>query len=236
VLLAGATLAVDATSFKLVDWSFREVGNGWRYEGYNLAQMARGYVSAKNALSKDEIIARIGALPDEFRERVIRALGSNLGVRAIEKRRKSEGDAWTFPIDDVIAGYPDAWHLTLANGAGTGLRFVVGDRANEVPDALRRVRPSEGPLAEEVAAGSAFAPVTPPVGLEVRVLLDQDVALAALEVPNKSAFLRGIGLFCGRLMRRGVPSEIARVEELRQRFTEAAFVEGLNRGREGLER
>jgi hypothetical protein len=65
---------------------------------------------------------------------------------------------------------------------------------------------------------------------------DEDVQLLAMDLPGKTAFERGCGHFFGRLLRRGVPHEVDLVKSFCATHTTPAFEEGLQRGREGLER
>ena len=77
--LYGATAFTCATSVRLVDWSFARFNNGVHYDGYNYAQMARGLLSRRNDLTRERIAAHVAEWPSEVQERVIRALGFNLG-------------------------------------------------------------------------------------------------------------------------------------------------------------
>lgn len=238
-LLFSAPLVCGATNVVLVDWSFDEVGNGWRYEGYNFAQMSRGLASGRNALSREEIVASLRSFPTEVRERVLRGLGSNLAFAEIAKSRKRVGaEAWTLELTDLLAGFPAEWHLLLANGAGTGMRQLVrfDGRTGELPELLKHVRPQTGPLAEEVNAGAAFAPPQLPIGRDSRDIITEDIELAKMPIPLMPAFMRGFGLACGRLAKRGVPSELARVQALKDTIDSADFQEGWKRGFDGFER
>ena len=238
VLLGGAFLATGATSLAIADWSFREVGNGRRYDGYNYAQMSRGLVSGKNALSTEEIEYRVSQWPPDVRERVVRGLGFNLGTAELERARRTQGATWTFELERVLAGYPSEWRLLMANGAGTSLRFLtrMTARPYDLPDLLRRVRPGEGELFEEAVAGSASTNVPLLHGPEIHHTFAEDVELLTRDLPAKDAFERGCGHWFGRLKRRGVPREVEWVEAFRAGYAEPAFAEGWRRGVEGLER
>jgi hypothetical protein len=233
-LLGVALFAPAATTLAIPDWTFREVGNGFCYEGYNYAQLSRGLLSARNAVPQDEIIARVSQWPTDVRERVVRGLGFNLCLLEIERAKSARRDAWVIEIERVIDGYPAEWHLLMANGAGAALHFQrpVAD----VPSMLQRVRPVNGPLFEEVVAGSATKNVSLFVGEDSVATFHEDVQLLALDLPGKSAFERGCGHYFGRLLRRGIPHEVELVKSFSATHSTPAFEEGLQRGRDGLER
>ncbi len=233
-VLGAALILPCATSLAIPDWTFREVGNGWRYEGYNYAQMSRGLLSARNAVSQAEIIARTSTWPPDVRDRVVRGLGFNLCLLEIGRAGFARRDAWVVEIERVLEGYPPEWRLLMANGAGAALHFQHA--AAEVPAMLRRVRPSSGELFDEVVAGAAAENVSLFVGEQSVATFREDVEMLALDLPDKPAFERGCGHYFGRLLRRGIPHEKALVEAFRANFTSPAFEEGLKRGLDGLER
>ncbi len=238
VALGCGAFLCGSTSLGLVDWSFDNVGSGWRYPGYNFAQMARGLVGGRNAVPREEIVWRVNSWPREVREPVVRALGFNLGFLDLAKSMRADGDAWTLDLDEVTRGFPKEWHLLMANGAGTALRFRVRQGANtgQLPRDLRRLRPAEGPLAEEAVAGSAFTTVYLTLGREVFDTFTENLSLLTMDTPHVGAFARGHGLYCGRLEARGVPMEVGFVEEFRARFDSPEFEEGWRRGEAGAER
>lgn len=237
VLLGATFLASGATSLTIPDWTFHEVGNGWRYEGFNFAQMARGLVSAKNHLPTAEIIWRVQQWPPDVRERVVRAIGFNLGTAEAERafdRRRGTG---TYEIERVLAGYPIEWRPLMANGAGTALRWMtrMEARTGDLPSILRRVRPMEGAMFDEVVAGSASTNVGLVQGQEVFDTFSEDTELMTMDTPAMGAFERGCGEWFARLAQRGVPHEVEMVEGFRAHFGKPTFLEGWRRAAEGLE-
>jgi hypothetical protein len=134
----------------------------------------------------------------------------------------------------VLEGYPAEWRLLMANGAGAALHFQQPTSA--VPAMLRRVRPSSGELFDEVVAGAAAQNVSLFVGEQSVATFREDLELLALDLPDKAAFERGCGHYFGRLLRRGIPHEVALVESFRASFTSPSFEDGLKRGLDGLER
>ncbi|MBL8859890.1 MAG: hypothetical protein JNL28_15390 [Planctomycetes bacterium] len=238
LVLGGGALACGATSLGLVDWTLCNVGSGVHYPGYNFAQLARGLVGGRNAVPTEEIVMRVSAWPDVVREPVVRALGFNLGFLAVERSRREKGADWTLDLEEFMRGYPAEWHPLMASGAGTSLRFRTRMNANtgELPNHLRRLRPSDGPLAEAAVAGAAAPTTALTMGREVFDTFSENISLLTMDTPHVEAFARGFGLFCGRLKARGIPQEVEFAEEFRGRFDSAAFRDGWQRGVDGAER
>lgn len=236
VLLGAGALCCNATSLGLVDWSLSNVGSGWRYPGYNYVHLSRNLVTSRNQVSREEMIWRIHSWPPEVREQVIRGLGFNFGFQETDRSMKADGPNWTLDLDEVVRGFPPEWHPNLAFGAGISLRWRLrgASKTGELPSWLRRLRPADGPLAEEAVAGSAMTPANLTMGREVFDTFSEDVSLLTMDTPHLDAFARGMGVYCGRLAARGVPREVRFVEEFRERFDNEAFREGFRRGLAGL--
>jgi hypothetical protein len=237
VLLGGAYLASGATSLLIPDWTFREVGNGWRYDGFNYAQMSRGLVSAKNRLSKDEIVYRVSQWPPDVQHRVIRAIGFNVGYRQVERSFPQDGPMKPLEIERVLEGFPREWRMLMASGLGTAVRYQtrMHARTGDLPAMLRHVVPNEGELFDEVVAGSASTSVALIHGWEVRDTFSEDTELMTMDTPSMHAFERGCGHWFARLKQRGVPHEAKMVDDFRAGFQKPTFQEGWDRAEAGLE-
>jgi hypothetical protein len=238
-VLGTGAFACCVTSLGLVDWTFSNVGSGLHYNGYNFAQLARGLVGGRNAVAREEIIGRVSQWPSAVREPVIRALGFNLGIGASPRTKEALlATDWSMDLEEVTRPFPEDWRLLMANGAGTAIRFRtrMNDMTGELPNMLRHIRPVDGALAEEAVAGSAFTTVPPTLGREVFDTFTENLSLLTMDTPHVEAFARGHGMYCGRLKSRGIPREVAFVEEFRARFESAAFEEGWRRGEAGEER
>lgn len=235
--LYGATLLVCATSWKLVDWSFDRFANGLHYEGYNYAQMARGLLSRRNGLTRAEIAAQVEQYPPHVRERVVRALGFNLGYAEVLAATRDGGDGLVH-LEPVLAEFPAEWRPVLAHGVGTGLRHYTSNRARpgELPGLLEHVTPRDTPLFPEIVAGSAQSVIVLPIGKETIDRFSEDLQLLDVALPDKPAFRRGLGTYCGRIAVRGVAAERAFVEQFASEFTDADFQAGYRRALAGAER
>jgi hypothetical protein len=237
VVLGGTYFLCGATSLLIPDWTLREVGNGWRYEGFNYAQMSRGLVSAKNQLSKDEIIYRVRQWPPDVQQRVIRGIGFNLGYKHVDKAFPERGVYHTLEVEKVLAGFPAEWRMLLASGVGTAVRWQtrMQARTGDLPEMLRHVVPKEGELFDEVVAGSASTSISLVHGWEVRDTFSEDTELLTMDTPAMHAFERGCGHWFARLKQRGVPNEAEMVEKFRAGFGKPTFLEGWRRAEAGLE-
>lgn len=238
VSLGGVALACCATSFQLIDWTFSRYGAGLRYEGYNYAQIGRGLASRRNGLTRAEIVAQIREWPDEVRWRVVRSLGFNFGLEEYKRSLVGTTGDGVVEIENVLAEFPLEWHRELAFGLGTHLRWQLNNagQPGKLPELLRKVEPASGPFYDEVVAGSAQAVLVLPIGRESFDWFSQDVQLLEMDLPNKPAFRRGLGIYCGRLRQRGNESEVAFVEEYAARTQDPDFQAGFTRGQTRAER
>lgn len=232
VMLAAAAFLACSTNVRLIDWSGASFANGLRYDGYNFAHLSRNLVTSRNNVSRAEMVMRVHAWPKEVRDPVIRGLGSNLCISELIRVGARDKVDWTLDLDTVLQDFPEEWHPLLANGAGTGMRNFLqgGAQTGRLPEFLRHVRPADGPLAEEAVAGSAAPVPFLPFGREVFDVFTDNLSLLTMDTPHREAFARGHGFFCGRLKARGVPREVAFVDEFAARFDSEGFREGLAAG------
>lgn len=236
-LLYGATFLVSATSLTLIDTSFTRLGNGVHYDGYNYAQMARGLLSRRNDLSREQIVAHVVEWPAELQERVVRAIGFNLGYEEALKGTRDGGDG-RVDLAAIVRDFPVAWQPALAHGVGTGLRHLASNRARpgDLPALLALVEPRDETLFPEIVAGSAQSVIVLPIGKETIDRFSEDLQLLEIDLPDKAAFRRGLGTYCGRIWRRGVASEVAFVESFATEYADGDFQSAYVRAKAGAER
>jgi hypothetical protein len=112
---------------------------------------------------------------------------------------------------------PGSAHIDLARGAGRDLRFqalmMTGDTRllTDLSALARTGAPYASAVIEGAAAGEDYPPVARRIAPRQRECLR---LLDRLPSDLRPAFARGIGLDCGRLVRRGIPSELDEIETL----------------------
>jgi len=221
-----------ASSLAIVDWRFSATGIGPRLDGFNLAQMARALLSARNAVPHEEVVARVEALPPDVRFQVQSALGFNSGVQevAAAQKRRSEGPdvSARFMLDPVIERYPASWSVPLQRGAGAALRWsdrsarrdliatlvaaawLHGSKWTPQPHLSPIFGPDSWPEATVGAAATNVALLLPSETLAI--LVENDTFFtgpwhARPRHPEFAWFPYGHGVLCGRLWARGIPSD-----------------------------
>jgi hypothetical protein len=247
-------LGCGLSSFALVDWSFAHAHLGSYYEGYDLPKVARGLLSLRNGLTHDERVARLEGFPPIVRQRVTLALGFNIGTLHVGKRRaaaRAAGtpDDWSVDLAALVAPYPENLRAEIARGIGIALRFdnvMRGRGPAELSVRLDRVwadpAQSQSPdLVRALAQGAcSHNPVLPLESQTEQVLATTAVVIDVERGALRTALLRGHGAICGRLVRRGIPSDLARVDHTSQAIAAedrapfcVGFGEGLAEGGEG---
>lgn len=211
-LLFVAPLAAGGlTSFRWIDWSGKEAGNGLHYEGYNFAQMARGFVSGRNAVPREQIEGYVRSYPEEVRTPVLRGLGFNYALDGARKARKAQGPEWSLDLDALYAEWPAEWRGELAYAAGTSLRWNLrmAGGAGGLGRELARLKSVEPALLKRAIAGAATTSAGPLIGPDARQTLEENAALLSMELPSPAAFAWGAGFVAGKLHERGVGAEVA---------------------------
>ncbi|MCY2961702.1 MAG: hypothetical protein NTY35_16195 [Planctomycetota bacterium] len=210
--LLSAAAIPGASSLGIVDWTFSATGVGSKLDGYNLAQMARALVSTRNAVPKDEIVARIDALPDDVRPRVIQALGFNLGVQAAEK---SLARGATLDLPEFLAPWPPAWHEALTTGLANGLRWQARIRHAPIDAAFadsERVANANDTQRNWIESGLARPGVALPVPWDTESVVAENADWIARHGADSPAFVRGDALLRRALLQRGIESDRALFE------------------------
>jgi hypothetical protein len=243
--LASVALACGLSSFALIDASYAHPHLGRYYEGYDLTKLARGLLSTRNGLDRAEIVERIRAFPAPIRQNVACALGFNVGTLSLERARKaasssSTPEAWRIDLDAILSAYPDKLQREVARGVGVALRFDATMRARPLEELAARL--DDGASASSAisrarwraASEGACAP-NPALPLESlsALVLDGNRMLIERARDAADAFARGHGCLCGRLVRRGIPSDVERVKETWRTLSErerAPFCAGYGSG------
>lgn len=222
VALCGAALFAGTFNLAIVDWSFSRPNLGRYYPGYNLAAVGRALIASRNALSRAEILAHIESFPPVLRHRVAASIGFNLGTLQIERSREAAQQpgadpGWRLDLAALLEGYPRDLSVDLARGAGVALRFTSAIGAQGSPEIERlliAVMQDEPPLGPCVAEGLCMTAVAPPLESKSRgILLADKVLRDTIAAPLRPSIVRGAGLLCGRLLARGIPSEMSSIRE-----------------------
>jgi hypothetical protein len=223
-LVCAPLLFIGGSNLTLVDWSYAHAHLGQYYDGYDLPKIARGLLSKRNDLTIEERISRLEGFPPLIRQRVTRALGFNLGVLEIERKRGSPEQPRDFPnwhldLTRVIAGYPERMRDEIARGAGIALRFDAEHRrdVDVLPSAVLRTWDiAKSPAGVHMIAlveGTCMTNPLLPLESQTEGVLAGNRAMIARATGSAYATMwaRGQGLLCGLLVRRGIPSDVSRV-------------------------
>jgi hypothetical protein len=206
-------------------------GLGLAYPGYDLPKVARALIAGRNALTREEQVRFLESFPLALRNKVVRAIGYNLGVLQIERNQGQPGAPWWIDLEELVRDWPRRDAEELARGAGIGARFqqVVrgADIASVIPgleDTLLRASPRTRELIPFFAEGlGSVNPTLPLLDQAERVtsatngLIGQLVQREA-ERELLGGVARGQGFLCGQLWARGLEPDrrrcVERYEEL----------------------
>jgi len=250
VAVFALALIPGLSSFTIVDWKFSRPNLGRYYDGYDLSKLARALLSTRNAIPREEIVARLGQYPPVVRGKVARAIGFNLGVFLMEK--KGVEGALDSVVPELLDRYPAELRSDIACGAGIAVRFysaMIRKSDTEVLAALSRAWErwpmTDSSRRESLILGACLRNPTLPLAEQTCPQLDANHALVLGSLASGSvshagalarAFAAGQGRFCGRLLRRGIPSDVECVRAQAQRFRDlpaelsASFWEGIGAG------
>ncbi len=246
-LLAMLAVALPGlANLQLIRFDAPVRGLGLAYPGYDLPKVARALIAGRNALTREEQIGFLESFPPALRNKVVRAIGYNLGVLQIERNQGKPGAPWWIDLEELVRDWPAQDAAELARGAGIGARFqqVVrgADIATVIPgleDTLARASPRTRELIPFFAEGlGSVNPTLPLLDQAERVtgatngLIGQLVARQA-EPELLRGVVRGQGFLCGQLWARGLEPDRRRcVERYKELFPElhVEFARGLALG------
>ncbi|MDP6540515.1 MAG: hypothetical protein QF410_13310, partial [Planctomycetota bacterium] len=216
--VAGLACLTGLWNLGTVDFTFADPNLGAHYRGYNFMQTARGLVSPKAGLKPQEMVAIADELPPLLRRRLYLGIGFNrAGLQWIGRRKSGRPDQEFVDTTELIADLPGSAHLDLVRGAGRYLRFqalMEGDDTLLLAN-LSALVEARAPYARAVVEGAAGGKDYPLVALRIGPRLADCRRLVDRFPPDlRPAFAHGIGLECGRLVRRGIPSELDKIEAL----------------------
>ena len=215
VLLA---LALGTFNLSLVDWSFEHPNPGARYEGYNIKQNSRALLHVKNGLSDEEIVGYAESFSPLFRTRVYYGLGFYSAFTA----------GGEYDLVALGARFPEQRRGDVARGVGTFFRHVTAGPGVLLPERVELMESwlaADVPHAGEVVEGLA-AKWSVQLSNDVPVLLDaNEIMLASAPEALRPALARGLGLECGRLLRRGLSWEVESIAARMPRISGSLHLE-----------
>jgi hypothetical protein len=229
-LIAGIAIATAPFNLAEVDPTLSHTGLGSHYDGYNVKQAARALLGTRNRVPPEEVERRAEAFSPLFRTRVYTGLGFYTALV-----RRSE-IASGLGLAELLERWPAERRADAARGVGAMLRSA-GELAPE-PElepfaVLARWSESGAAHAEQAMEGLALewdpllaSEVRDHVAATFRLLREAPAAVAP-------ALARGLGLSCGRLLSRRIPSErevIAALSAVVARNHVERFAEGLGIG------
>lgn len=230
-------------NLSLVDWHASQTGLGSRYSGYDLSKAARGLLSPRNGLSHEQQLGYLEHFPALLRVSVARAIGFNRASEQLAKSRKSAGDElWSLDLCGLLEEWPRDLRAEVARGAGIGLRSLAPQDAASLLPGLRRTLAGAAGCSEFVPRfleGLASANPALPLSTQTdgqSASTNGLIGLArarALPEEHVRALVRGQGLLCGELLRRGIPSDLQSLDRRRAELSlafEQDFFEGLGQG------
>jgi hypothetical protein len=204
--LAGTALACGLFNLSLIEPSLDKAELGLRYEGYDFHAAARPLVSRRNNLSPQEMAARAGRFPMPLRRRTYEGIGFYRcffqSLRTPEPTRVE--------VAAVLADLPLEHARDIACGIGLYLRMLwIWDPGREaaVLAALGDWQASGEEHLESIAEGICQSfEFLPNHGVPDHMDRNQRW-LASGPEPVRGLLARGHGVFCGRLVRRGIRNE-----------------------------
>ncbi len=212
-VLAGA-LAVAALStapYALALIGSRDGSDGWRYPGWSgkllarvlLRDVARDAITGELRWDAESLRSKIERLPLHERAEVYEGVGHYLAWSRI--------DRLSLELGAMLDPFPPRARPWLARGAGSCLRGqMISGRlaASEVRGRLERLRAHEPEIIDPVVQGLALRFEYPLASEAGRSLDLHGLLAAAVPVELRRAWVQGLGLSAGRILRRGARAEI----------------------------
>ena len=222
MLIAGAALLPAVFLVPLVDWSFARAGQGLAYAGYDL-------VAYNNVLLRDSErtesgayrwdLAQVRGHVEEFTSAEQRHMAFGLGhhltyAKWIETDAAPAQRLAGWDPGDLAAELPSELAVDVARGAGAFLRVLPADGRDALRERLEQLLGTEPELAAAVCEGLAM-PQAFNLSRNVRgELLATERTRLAVPAALELAWVRGRGMYCGRLLARDFPADLPLAAEI----------------------
>lgn len=202
-------------NFGLPEWSRGFHDDGLRYSGTRYGQIARALLSSRNDHTQEEIVEILGRAPLRERRHIYEGLGL---CEALRRSPRNSLGIPVVPVAEILEDWPEFYATDLSRGMGRYLRTCLPVNASRrLIAATLAEYPEDAPGHYGLVSGF-FQPWKYPLRTHTEALLTLNAsAFIKLEYQADRASARGHGLFCGRLVRRGIAVELTRVEAARAR-------------------
>jgi len=213
--LGTAALATGAFTLPIVDWTFQSTGLGLHYDGfllryYNgvaLHEARRDPETGSFSWDRAAVVRAVAEFPPHEQREIWFGVGHHL---AWSQRMGAGRDGPAAPrLDELVAECPVEAQLDLVRGAGACARGKIG--LARLRRELELLAGGEHPLAPYLVEGLGME-LQYPLAHRTREDLARTGRIAGA-VPEvfAAAFLQGRGIAAGRLLRRGIASDLAAV-------------------------
>lgn len=223
-LFFGITLLTGAFNLKVADLSFSKPPNlGKRYEGYFYPQMSRGLFHADDPYNTDKVEPAIRGFKPVFQSRVWEGLGALRALvrMRIDKRwKKPEGDRGggigmrveKLNTPELLTNVPERFRIDAARGIGAYLRETVKHDSflndqGAVEGMIDQWKKYPSPALPYVLEGLMLNQDYILFQRSGNFLKQNEKIIKKLPENLMTHLLRGQGIICGRLFRRGIPEE-----------------------------
>jgi hypothetical protein len=222
-----------AASFNLtyIDFGFTHTGAGAHYAGYNYVQTARALFKPMNIPvigkypgrwsewepDREEIVSVIETFESPWREQLY------IGAGWCEAQKQYMGNAAEtakgapfLDTREFLSAYPEDVRGLVARGAGLTVRIFWRENSQRwtLAEWITLQTPRADPAIAEVIAGANIPHEFPHAQSEFGPLFQRALStLVELDPPRAEQFARGLGHLSGVVLERGIPSEVAELEE-----------------------
>ncbi len=222
-----------AASFNLtyLDLGFTHTGAGAHYAGYNYVQTARALFKPTNIPvigkypgkwnewepDREEIVSIIETFESPWREQLYVGAGwCEAQKQYMANAAETAKGAPFLDTREFLPAYPEGVRGLVARGAGLTARIFWRENSQRwtLAEWLTLQTPRADPAIAEVIAGANIPHEFPHAQGEFGPLFQRALStLEALDPQRAEQFARGLGHLSGVVLERGIPGEVAELEE-----------------------
>ncbi|MDE0890842.1 MAG: glycosyltransferase family 39 protein [Planctomycetota bacterium] len=222
-----------AASFNLtyIDFGFTHTGAGAHYAGYNYVQTARALFKPTNIPvigkypgkwsewepDREEIVSTIETFGSPWREQLYIGAGwCEAQKQYMANAAETAKGAPFLDTREFLSAYPEDVRGLVARGAGLTVRIFWRENSQRwtLAEWLTLQTPRADPAIAEVIAGANIPHEFPHAQSEFGALFQRALStLVELDPQRAEQFARGLGHLSGVVLERGIPGEVAELEE-----------------------